>query len=46
MNDSPDINTGLAGSLIMIFLTVAFVVLIVSFYRRYKRALPPDNDQE
>ena len=46
MNDSPDINTGQAGSLIMIFLTVAVVVLLVSFYRRYKRASVPDNDKE
>ncbi len=46
MNESTDINTGLAGSLVMIVLTVAFVVLLVSFYRRYKRASEPDNDQE
>ena len=46
MNDSPDINTGLAGSLVMIVLTIAFVVLLVSFYRRYKRAAKPTDDQE
>jgi|APCry1669192160_1035399.scaffolds.fasta_scaffold25986_2 RsiW-degrading membrane proteinase PrsW (M82 family) len=46
MNESTDINTGLAGSLVMIVLTIAFVVLLVSFYRRYKRASEPDNDQE
>ena len=46
MNESTDINTGLAGSLVMIVLTIAFVVLLVSFYRRYKRASEPDNEQE
>jgi cbb3-type cytochrome oxidase subunit 3 len=38
MQDSTDINTGLAGSLVMVVLTIAFVILIVSFYRRLKRA--------
>ncbi len=46
MNDSPDINTGLAGSIIMIALTIAFVVLLTSFYRRYKRASKPTDEQE
>ena len=46
MNDSPDVNTGLAGSLVMIVLTIAFVVLLVSFYRRYKRASKPTDEQE
>ncbi len=46
MNDSTDVNTGLAGSLVMIALSVMFVILIVSFYRRYKRASKPDNEQE
>jgi len=46
MNDNTDINTGLAASLVMIVLTVAFVILIVSFYRRYKRASKPNDDQE
>jgi len=46
MNDNTDINTGLAASLVMIVLTVAFVILIVSFYRRYKRASKPTDDQE
>lgn len=45
MNDSTDINTGLAGSLVMIVLTTAFVILLVSFYRRYKRASQPSGDQ-
>jgi RsiW-degrading membrane proteinase PrsW (M82 family) len=46
MNDNTDINTGLAASLVMIVLTVAFVFLIVSFYRRYKRAAKPTDEQE
>jgi RsiW-degrading membrane proteinase PrsW (M82 family) len=46
MNDSNTINTGVAGSLVMIVLTVAFVILVVSFYRRYKRASKPENEQE
>jgi len=46
MNESTDINTGLAGSLVMIVLTVAFVVLLVSFYRRYKRSAEPNSDEE
>ncbi len=46
MSDSTDVNTGLAGSIVMIALSIAFVILVVSFYRRYKRASKPDNEQE
>ncbi|MEI6220877.1 MAG: hypothetical protein WCP71_06185 [Actinomycetes bacterium] len=46
MNDNTDINTGLSASLVMIVLTVAFVILIVSFYRRYKRAAQRNDEQE
>ena len=46
MNDSTDVNTGLAGSIVMIALSIAFVILVVSFYRRYKRASKPNNEQE
>ncbi len=46
MSDSPDINTGLAGSIVMIVLTAVFVILIVSFYRRFKRASEIDNEQK
>lgn len=46
MSDTADVNTGAAGALVMIFLTVAFVILLVSFYRRYKRANKPENEQE
>ena len=37
MNGRTNIEVGLAGSLTMIFLTTAVVLLLVSFYRRYKR---------
>ncbi len=38
MNSSaPDINVGLAGSLTMAVLVTAVVILLISFYRRYKR---------
>ena len=46
MSDTTNINTGVAGSLVMIVLTAAFVILLVSFYRRYKRANKPENEQE
>jgi ABC-type sugar transport system permease subunit len=46
MPDSTDINTGVAGALVMIVLTLAFTFLIVSFYRRYKRASSQNNEQE
>jgi RNA 3'-terminal phosphate cyclase len=32
-------DVGTAGSLTMIFLTLAMVFLMVNFYRRYKRLL-------
>jgi predicted signal transduction protein with EAL and GGDEF domain len=34
---SQDINVGIAGSLTMIVLCTAMVLLFMSFYRRYKR---------
>jgi cbb3-type cytochrome oxidase subunit 3 len=46
MSDTTEVNTGAAGALVMIFLTIAFVILLVSFYRRYKRASKPENEQE
>lgn len=46
MNEGTDVNTGLAGSIVMIVLTVAFVLLVVSFYRRYKRASEVDDEKE
>ena len=46
MSDTTEVITGAAGALVMIFLTIAFVILLVSFYRRYKRANKPENEQE
>ena len=46
MSDTTEVNTGAAGALVMIFLTIAFVILLESFYRRYKRANKPENEQE
>jgi len=38
MSDQADINVGLVGSITMIILVTAVTLLLVSFYRRYKRA--------
>jgi heme/copper-type cytochrome/quinol oxidase subunit 2 len=48
MDDAPaSINVGLVGSLTMIFLVTAVTLLLVSFYRRYKRAAEkPDSEQQ
>ena len=45
MDEVKSIDMGVAGSLTMIFLSLALVVLMVSFYRRYKR-LVDRKDQE
>jgi uncharacterized membrane protein affecting hemolysin expression len=37
MEEGKSFDMGVAGSLTMIFLTLAMVVLLTSFYRRYKR---------
>jgi flagellar biosynthesis protein FliP len=37
MGGKTSIEVGLAGSITMIVLTTAFVFLLTSFYRRYKR---------
>jgi hypothetical protein len=39
-----DVNTGLAGSLTMIFLTVAVVLLLRSFYKRFNRLQKNKDD--
>ena len=45
MNDTTqNVNVGLAGSLTMVFLTLAVTLLCVSFYRRYKRAQRRQED--
>jgi heme/copper-type cytochrome/quinol oxidase subunit 2 len=48
MNDAPaEVNVGLAGSLTMIVLVTAVTLLMISFYRRYKRAADKkDQDQQ
>ncbi len=45
MEEAGNFDVGVAGSLTMIFLTLAMVVLLSSFYRRYKR-LVDRKDQE
>jgi len=45
MDESLSFDMGVAGSMTMIFLTLAMVVLLISFYRRYKR-LVDRKDQE
>ena len=37
MDEVKSFDMGVAGSLTMIFLTLSMVVLLTSFYRRYKR---------
>ena len=45
MDEGKSFDMGVAGSLTMIFLTLAMVALLTSFYRRYKR-LADRKDQE
>jgi hypothetical protein len=45
MDENKSFDMGVAGSLTMIFLSLAMVFLMVSFYRRYKR-LVDRKDQE
>ena len=45
MDEVKSFDMGVEGSLTMIFLSLAMVVLMVSFYRRYKR-LVDRKDQE
>lgn len=44
-DEAGNFDMGVAGSLTMIFLSIAMVFLMVSFYRRYKRLLDR-KDQE
>ena len=47
MNDTPQtVNVGLSGSLTMILLVTAVTLLMVSFYRRYKRAADKKEPQD
>jgi len=45
MDEVKSFDMGVAGSLTMIFFSLAMVVLMISFYRRYKR-LVDRKDQE
>ncbi|MFM8190721.1 MAG: hypothetical protein ACKOFQ_06735 [Candidatus Nanopelagicus sp.] len=45
MDEVSSFDMGVAGSLTMIFLSLAMLVLMISFYRRYKRLLDR-KDQE
>lgn len=40
------VDMGLAGSLTMIFLTVAVVLLLRNFYKRFNRLQKNNNDQQ
>lgn len=47
MDDAPaTVNVGLVGSITMILLVTAVTLLMVSFYRRYKRAADKQNPQD
>ena len=37
MGNRTNVEVGIAGSLTMLILTVAVVILCISFYRRFKR---------
>ncbi|MFZ4123682.1 MAG: hypothetical protein ACOYJ3_03760 [Candidatus Planktophila sp.] len=41
-----NIDMGLAGSLTMIFLTVAVVLLLRNFYKRFNRLQKNNDDQQ
>ncbi|MEY3803629.1 MAG: hypothetical protein RL126_773 [Actinomycetota bacterium] len=41
-----DVSMGLAGSLTMIFLTVAVVLLLRSFYKRFNRLQNNKDEQQ
>jgi hypothetical protein len=45
MDEVKSFDMGVAGSLTMIFLTLAITLLLVNFYRRYKRLIDR-KDQE
>jgi len=45
MDEVKSFDMGVAGSLTMIFLTLATTLLLVNFYRRYKRLIDR-KDQE
>jgi uncharacterized membrane protein affecting hemolysin expression len=44
MPAQPDVPAGVAGSIVMIVLTIAVALLLTSFYRRYKRAAKSEDE--
>jgi hypothetical protein len=44
-DEAGNFDMGVAGSLTMIILTLSMVLLMVSFYRRYKRLLDRKDQQ-
>ena len=45
MDQITDYDVGVAGSLIMIALSIATAILCVSFYRRYRRMTQKKRDE-
>jgi uncharacterized membrane protein len=45
MDETQSFDVGVAGSLTMIFLTLAMVFLMISFYRRYKRLIDHKDEE-
>ena len=41
-----NIDVGIAGSLTMTVLVIAFTLLVMSFYRRYNKALKKKDDEQ
>lgn len=44
--NATNIDVGIAGSLTMTILVIAFTLLVMSFYRRYTRALKKRDEDE
>ena len=44
--NSTSIDVGIAGSLTMTVLIIAFTLLVTSFYRRYNRALKKRDEDK
>ena len=45
MDETQNFDVGVAGSLTMIFLTLAMVFLMISFYSRYKRLIDRKDEE-
>jgi heme/copper-type cytochrome/quinol oxidase subunit 2 len=45
-DQATQVDLGIAGSLTMAILVLAFTVLVISFYRRYKRAAAAQPQHE